>query len=215
MSFMSLPISKTGLWFVAPPLLITLILFSAGQFQFAEISLIISLFTVFFFRDPNRIAHPENETLVAAADGKIAAIQEINEELFIKEPSVRIITHLSVFNVHINRSPIGGIVKFQRHEKGKHYIAFSKKAHNNEKNFIGIENGNLKILVTQITGSIARRIVSYVEIDDELIKGDRIGLIKFGSRTDVIIPKSKLEKILVKIGDKTKGAETPIAIIKK
>jgi len=212
---MSLPISKTGLWFVAPPLLITLILFSAEQYQFAKIALIITIFTAFFFRDPNRTAHPESETIVAAADGKIAAIHEINEGLFIREPSIQIVTHLSVFNVHINRSPIKGAVKFQKHEKGKHHIAFSKKAHNNEKNFIGIEDGDLKILVTQITGSIARRIVSYVEINDELIKGDRIGLIKFGSRTDVIIPKSKLEKILVKIGDKTKGAETPIALIKK
>ncbi len=211
---MLLPVSKTGLWFIAPLLLIALILFFADQFQFAKIALLITVFTAFFFRDPNRTVHPENEIIVAAADGKIAAIHKINEDLFIKEPSIQIITHLSVFNVHINRSPIKGAVKFQKHERGKHHIAFSKKAHNNEKNFIGIENGDLKILVTQITGSIARRIVSYVEINDELIKGDRIGLIKFGSRTDVIIPKSKIEKILVEIGDKTKGAETPIAIIK-
>lgn len=213
---MRIPFANEGIPIMLLPLGVAAILFITGKIEAGSVFLLMALFVISFFRDPERTAHPDPHSVVAAADGEILAIKEINEDLFIKEPSVQIITFLSVFNVHINRAPIEGKIAWQQYTPGTHFDSFNPKADTNEKNFIGIENSKgIRIMVTQITGSLARRVVSKVSVGQKIKKGDRLGLIKFGSRTDVVIPRSKLEKILVKVGDKTKGAETPLAILKE
>jgi len=206
-------IAKDGFNFILPVMAVSAGFFYSGHFSYGLFFLLTGISIAFFFRDPKRDINSHPKIIVAAADGKIKSINEIEENLFLNESAVQIITSLSITNVHINRAPLGGVVDFQKHIKGRHHIANKEKAANNEKNYIGIQSEDIKILVTQIAGIVARRIVSYVEMADEVYKGEKLGLIRFGSRTDVTIPKSKLIKVLVRVGDKTKAGETAIALI--
>lgn len=177
--------------------------------------IIFAFFSLYFFRDPRRSICSNPDSITSAADGKIKSIEEFYEPDFLNEPAVRIVTVLSLLNVHINRAPIEGTVKYKKFEHGKYHIAYFKKAEKNEKNYVGISNERISVLAVQMVGTIARRIVSWVDEGEEILKGDKIGLIRFGSRTDVIIPKSKIEKLLVKKGDEVKAGITQLALIKK
>ncbi|MCK4968505.1 MAG: phosphatidylserine decarboxylase [Candidatus Aenigmarchaeota archaeon] len=209
------PIAKDGFYFAVPFFLIAVSFYLVGFKAISVIAFICSLFSIFFFRDPKRIIRMQPNSIVSAADGKIKAIEEIYESTYLKEPAVKIVTFLSPFNVHINRAPINGVITNKTYEKGKYYPAFMKKAHKNQKNYVFIENEDLSVIAIQMVGSLARRIVSWVDIGQSIDKGGKIGLIRFGSRTDVIIPKSKLDKILVKPGDKVKAGESILATTKK
>lgn len=167
-------------------------------------------FTLFFFRDPNRVPPSDPSLLVSPADGKVLRIEPIAHDDFIGGPANKVAIFLSVFNVHINRSPISGTVLFQQYRPGKMLPAWKSHAsEENERNSIGIEGQGIRMIVNQITGLIARRIVSRVSVGDTLTRGQRYGLIKFGSCTEFILPAHV--EILVKVGDKVTGAETPVA----
>jgi len=171
------------------------------------------LFTAFFFRNPSRRVPDQQGILVSPADGTIMDISEIFEDRFIKGKAVKVSIFLSVFNVHLNRCPIEGTVKYRSYRPGKMVPAFKSHASEiNEKNWVGIEDNGLKILVTQITGFIARRIVCWVNIGDRVSRGELFGLIKFGSCTEIIFPVGF--DVLVKKGDKVTGGETIIGRLK-
>ncbi|NOR84625.1 phosphatidylserine decarboxylase [archaeon] len=208
------PIAKDGFYFAVPFFISSLFFYIIGIKSIALVAFFCSLFSLFFFRDPNREILMQPNSVVSAADGKIKSIEEIYESTYLKEPAIKIVTFLSPFNVHINRSPIDGVVTNKTFEKGKYYPAFMKRADKNQKNYIFIENEKLSVIAIQMVGSLARRIVSWVDIGQSIDKGGKIGLIRFGSRTDVIIPKSKISEILVKPGDKIKAGETILATIK-
>ncbi len=175
---------------------------------------ILFLFTAFFFRNPPRKIPGGDQLLVSPADGVIMDISEINEDRFLKSKAVKISIFLSVFNVHLNRCPIDGEIKYRSYRPGKMIPAFKSHASDiNEKNFVGIENGNLRIMVTQITGFIARRIVCWVNLGDKVSRGDIFGLIKFGSCTEIIVP-TDIE-IMVTKGEKVVGGETIIGRLKR
>ncbi|MFZ5639246.1 MAG: phosphatidylserine decarboxylase family protein [Bacillota bacterium] len=187
-----------GLYFVWPPL--------------AVLAAILTVFTAFFFRNPPRTIPADEGILVSPADGVILNVSEIMEERFIKDKAVKVSIFLSVFNVHVNRCPMSGEIKYRSYRPGKFLPAYKGHASEiNEKNYVGIENGALKILVTQITGFIARRIVCWVKPGDRVERGDLFGLIKFGSCTEIIMPVNV--EILVKKGDKVVGGETIIGRI--
>ncbi len=180
------------------------------------IALLLSSFTLYFFRDPERETPEGKDLIISPADGKVFLIREFFENEFIFDDAIQVSIFMSPLNVHVNRIPISGEVKFLRYVPGKYIVAFDEKSsENNERKTIGIETEDgVKVLVKQIAGFIARRIVCEVGKNDKVKTGQRYGMIKFGSRVDVIMPKDKVE-ILVSIGQKVKAGEKIIAKIKR
>lgn len=162
------------------------------------------VFTLFFFRDPERKIVTSPGQIVSPADGKVIAIEEVDERDFFGGRCKRISIFLSIFDVHINRAPIGGTVEMVKYQKGKFGFAHTDSAsRHNESNTIGIDGEDIKVVVKQITGAVARRIVCTCRPEQSLAIGERIGLIKFGSRTELYLP---LEcDIMVSAGQKVKG----------
>lgn len=172
-------------------------------------------FVLYFFRNPRRRCNAGPDDILSPADGKVLSITEIDENDFINGKAVNVSIFLSVFNVHINRSPIAGEVKYHAYRDGQMLPAFKSHASDiNERNTIGIESeGGFKILVHQITGFIARRIVWWVKPADHLAAGERFGLIKFGSCTQIVVPLGT--KILVEVGQVVRAGKTKIGEIQK
>ncbi|MDA8235837.1 MAG: phosphatidylserine decarboxylase family protein [Clostridia bacterium] len=170
---------------------------------------LLTIFVTYFFRNPHRVIPQDTSLLVSPADGVVMEVTEIDEDRFIKDKAKRVTIFLSVFNVHLNRTPIEGRVAYREYRPGRMVPAYKSHAADvNETNYVGIENDKLKVLVSQITGLIARRIVCWVETGEKVKRGDLFGLIKFGSCTEIMVPLNV--EILVKKGDKVKGGETII-----
>ncbi|MFB3896534.1 MAG: phosphatidylserine decarboxylase family protein [bacterium] len=168
-------------------------------------------FIIFFFRDPVRVIPPLEQAIVSAADGTVVDIAEVYEDKYLNQPVQRVSIFLSIFDVHVNRSPMKGEVKYLQYQPGRFKNAMSgKSSQYNEHNLVGIENGESRILVKQIAGMIARRIVCSCDIGDTISTGDKIGLIKFGSRVEIFLPLDA--KLQVKLKDKVKAGETIIAL---
>ena len=179
----------------------------------------VSLFAFYFFRDPERYTPKGEGLIVAPADGIVLPIKEspLPEELKMgSEKYVKISIFMSLFNVHVNRNPVSGKVLKTLYIAGKFFNAdLDKASKDNERNLILVETDNGdKVCYVQIAGLIARRIVSRIEKDDEVVMGERFGLIKFGSRLDVYIPKSKYD-IEVMAGQRMVSGETILARLKK
>lgn len=171
------------------------------------LGILILGFTLYFFRDPERVPPDKPNIIVSPADGKIIIIKEIFEDKFIKADSWKISIFMSPLNVHVNRIPITGPVDYLHYHKGEYLVAFHDKAdERNERNEVGISGKDGKVLFTQVAGFIARRIVSTLQLNDSVKIGERFGMIKFGSRSDVMV--SKRWKLMVKEGDIVKGGET-------
>ncbi len=175
--------------------------------------LVLAAYFAYFFRDPQRHIPEDDSLLVSPADGKVMEVVSLENDDFVKEPCNKVVIFLSVFDVHINRSPMEGEIKCQQYVCGRFKPAYKDSVgFENERHMIGIENDRLRITVTQIAGILARRIVSWVTLDDVLEKGERYGLIRFGSCTEVVMPKSV--EVMVKKGDRVIGGETIIGRIK-
>ena len=176
------------------------------------IFIFISLFTLWFFRDPDRYFDSKDNQLLSAADGKICFIGEENppSETQFKEKMKKISIFMNVFNVHVNRSPVDGNIEKIIYKNGKFFNASLDKASEyNERNSFIIETNTDKIVVVQIAGLIARRILSFISEGDKIDKGDRIGLIRFGSRVDIYFPSTY--EIKVNQNDIVVAGETIIA----
>lgn len=172
------------------------------------IILIITILLFIFFRDPTRAIGKE---IVAPADGKIQNIKNIKDKEI--GNCVQISIFMNIYNVHVNRMPLDGHILKIVHKYGSHIPAFKKESEKNERLIITIKTKIGKIKIIQIAGTIARRIKPYIKEGDKLKKGDKIGIIKLGSRVDIFIPKIKIKKINVKIGEKIKAGENTIAEI--
>lgn len=207
------PVHRDGHKFVAIGAIATLLLFLLWA-PLGWIAAIITLWIVYFFRDPERVTQTREGLVIAPADGRITAIEEVMppKELSLgDEPLVRVSTFLSIFDVHIQRAPVAGDVKEVAYTPGLFLNAVLDKAsEDNERNGIVIETpkGD-KIGVVQIAGLIARRILCFVKAGEHLGVGERYGLIRFGSRVDVYLPKGKTA--LVSVGQKAIGGETVFA----
>jgi phosphatidylserine decarboxylase len=168
------------------------------------------IYTFAFFRDPDRPAPEEAEAIVAAADGVVADVAESEEPEVLKTRLRRVGIFLSVFDVHTNRAPIDGRITYRRHHEGLCLDARSTDCSTkNEAMTWAFENPRATIVVRQLTGAIARRIVGWSTVGDELKKGERFGMIRFGSRTEVYLPLDAT--VLVKVGDRVVGGVTVIA----
>ena len=171
---------------------------------------LLILFTFAFFRDPDRLVPHEPDLVVAPADGKITDIIDIDEDQLLKTKTRRVGIFLSVFDVHTNRAPIDGRVIYRQHREGLCLDARRPEcSEKNESMTWGFQNSNVTIVVRQITGAIARRIVAWSQVGDELRKGDRFGMIRFGSRTELYLPLNA--DIRVTVGDHVLGGSTIIA----
>lgn len=171
---------------------------------------IFILYTFYFFRDPVRVPPSDPSLLVAPADGLIVGVEEVIEQEFSKQPQKRISVFLSIFDVHINRSPIAGEVLHSEHKPGLFLDARNPDSSRlNETRSWMIKGDGITVVVRQITGAIARRIVAWSQVGDRLERGERFGLIRFGSRTELFLPLDA--EVLVKVGDKVRGGETPVA----
>ena len=173
---------------------------------------ILAVWVVAFFRDPIRPGPRGDRYVVAAAEGHVVHVIETDEPMYVQEPSVRISIFLSVFDVHVNRYPVAGTVELVHYNKGKFLHAADEKASlDNEQSSIGLRGPRGRVLVRQIAGLIARRIVTDSQRGDQVHQGDRLGLIRFGSRTDIFLPLSARPVVKVKPGDRVRVGGTVLA----
>ena len=188
-------------------------LFAFGWKNTAYVSLALTLFVLFFFRDPERTIPEGTGVVVSPADGRVIVVKDIFEPTYLKQEVKQISIFLSVFNVHVNRAPLSGTVELVKYNPGKFHVASVDKASlDNEQTAMVIAQGRQKILVKQIAGLIARRIVCYAESGDTIKTGERYGLIRFGSRVDIFLPKDA--ELKVKVGDRVKGGRDIIGVLK-
>jgi phosphatidylserine decarboxylase len=194
---------KEGFPFVITPAVIALIFAYLQWWPLAALFALLAGFMAFFFRDPFRKVPEEIGIVVSAADGRVTRIDE-------NENGKTISVFLSPLDVHVNRSPIEGSVTKIEYTRGRKGPATSNEASFvNERNSLTIENDHMTVVCTQIAGIVARRIVCWSKTGDHLELGERFGLIKFGSRTDVLLPSTA--EVAVKVGDRVVGGETIIA----
>jgi phosphatidylserine decarboxylase len=173
------------------------------------IPLLLAFFFLWFFRDPERAIPQEAGALVSPADGKVTDVSVINTE---SGKQARISIFLSVFDVHVNRSPIAGVIRDVRYQRGKFLDARSPDcADQNEQNIVAVEGDGKQVVFKQIAGLLARRIVFTPKVGDRLERGQRVGLIKFGSRTDVLFDADA--RLNVKVGDRVKGGASILAYL--
>lgn len=195
--------AKEGLPFVIVPALIAMLLAYFQIWWAAGVSAAVAAFMAFFFRDPHRVVPDGDGLILAAADGRVTRIDE-------DENGKLVSVFMSPFDVHINRSPISGVVTSVEHLPGRKAPATSNSASlTNERNSLTLEGKEVTVRCTQIAGIMARRIVCWSKEGDELKRGEKFGLIKFSSRTDVLMPPSA--ELAVKIGDHVKAGVTVIA----
>ena len=171
---------------------------------------VLILYTLFFFRDPDRNIPADRNAVLAAADGTVTDISEVDETEVLKTRMRRVGIFLSIFDVHTNRAPIEGRITYRQHHEGLCLDARSPDcSEKNEAMTWGIENPRATVVVRQLTGAIARRIVAWADVGDQLAKGERFGMIRFGSRTEVYLPLTA--SVLVKAGEHVAGGSTIIA----
>jgi len=198
--------------FAVPLLILTgAVYFFAGKFLWVIPGAAV-LFVLYFFRNPERKAEAGEKELLSPADGKVMWVTEIGEESeFIQGPALKVTIFLNVFNVHINRSPVEGLVEYVRYREGKFIPAYKSHASEiNERNYLGIVTGEerQKVLLVQIVGLVARRIVCWSKAGERLLQGERFGLMRFGSCVEMYVPAGTV--LFVKPGDKVKGGLTKL-----
>lgn len=171
------------------------------------LAVFLVIFTLNFFRDPERVTPDKANVVISPADGTVLFVKEVVDEKFIQGKAKQLSIFMSPLNVHVNRIPISGTVDYVQYHKGKYLVAYDDKAsEENERNEIGIMGATGKVLFTQIAGYVARRIVSELKVGDTVTVGKRFGMIKFGSRVDVIVPDSFTTTL--KKGDNVFAGET-------
>ena len=208
------PIAVEGIPFVVIAGIITVLFYAAGLIIPAVLFTLVTLFVVWFFRNPERTVPPGDNNVISPADGKIIDIREVDETRILKKKMLKISIFMNLFNVHVNRSPCTGKVVDILYNPGKFVSANLDKASlENEQNAVVLETpAGEKIIFIQIAGLIARRIVCWLIEGQYVKRGERFGLIRFGSRVDVYLPVGT--DVRVSLGDKVKAGESILAIMK-
>lgn len=216
---MRLPLAEYGskeLSFFGMLLFVMLIL-SLFFYPWASILIFLCLFFIlYFFRDPNRFPPEGEEKLLAPADGMIIEISNEQEDNFLKCKAIKVAIFMSLFSVHVNRVSCGGKVEFIKHVDGKFFDARSPESSiKNEHNMVGIlaNDGKTRIMIKQVAGKVARRIVCACTVGQDVKRGQRFGMIKFGSRLEVFIPEASDFKLTVKEGEKVYAGTTVLGIL--
>ncbi len=206
-----IPVAREGYPFIGFMAFITLFFAALSYDLLAWLCLAVSVFVLCFFRDPERFVPAEAQVLVSPADGKIITVDTVSDDTFTGGQAFKISIFMNVFNVHVNRVPFDGTVEGVVYRPGKFYSADSERGalHNEYCATILRTKSGRKLAFVQIAGLIARRIVCWLEPGDEIQKGRRFGLIRFGSRVDLYLPLEA--EILVQPGQKVRAGETPLA----
>jgi phosphatidylserine decarboxylase len=192
--------------FLLPLLAATILAIGLQLYWVGFLGLLLAAFVAFFFRNPHREIPSDPQVIVSPADGRVVKVEKVGNV-------TKLSIFLSIFNVHVNRSPIAGRIEAIDYRRGKFKAAFDHAASvENERNVIMVAQGNVKLVFTQIAGLIARRIVCWKKVGDTVGKGELIGLIRFGSRVDVLFPAGT--DVTVEKGARVRGGSTPIGIIK-
>ena len=180
----------------------------------ALILLALAAWLIVFFRDPRRDGPRGDRLIVAPADGRIVDVSVVHEAMYLKAEATRISIFMNVFDVHVNRYPVEGVVKYIHYNQGKFFNASTDKSSlENEQMSVGIDTGRYRVLVRQIAGLIARRIVTYSKLGETVRQGDRMGIIRFGSRVDVFLPLGSA--LRAKLGDLTTAGVSVLAELPK
>lgn len=182
---------------------------------FFVISLAFVLFIVSFFRLPARTLTIHDNQVISPADGKVVVIEETFDEEYFKDKRLQVSVFMSPANVHVNRNPLSGHVVYNQYHKGKFLVAWNPKSSTeNERHSVVIkkENNGVEVLVKQIAGAVAKRIVNYLEVGQQVTQGQEMGFIKFGSRVDLLLPVGT--KLNVQLNEVVKGGVTVIATLK-
>ena len=208
------PVVREGYIYIAAALFLAVVMYFGFGVAVAVPFVVLACYFTYFFRNPDRTIPTDEHLVVSPADGTVQDVVELEDDDFVKGPCTKIIIFLSVFNVHVNRSPIAGEIKCQKYVCGRFRPAYKDEVgFENERHMLGIENEKgFRVTVTQMAGILARRIVSWVTLDDNMSKGQVYGLIKFGSCTELVVPRNV--EVLVKKGDKVRGGESVLGRIK-
>lgn len=208
------PVVREGYIYIAAALFLAVVMYFGFGVAVSVPFVVLACYFTYFFRNPDRTIPTDEHLVVSPADGTVQDVVELEDDDFVKGPCTKIIIFLSVFNVHVNRSPIAGEIKCQKYVCGRFRPAYKDEVgFENERHMLGIENERgFRVTVTQIAGILARRIVSWVTLDDNMSKGQVYGLIKFGSCTELVVPRNV--EVLVKKGDKVRGGESVMGRIK-
>jgi phosphatidylserine decarboxylase len=204
------PIAREGLVFILPAFLLAMISWYAGWPVAAVVFLVFALFSMFFFRNPPRSVPAGDDIVVSPADGRIMRIDSVQPDAFISTEMIRISIFLSIFNVHINRVPVAGEVVFLQTGGSSYLPAYRAEAGaKNVRKYLGLRTAWGDILAVQVTGLVARRIVNRAQLNESYALGERYGLIRFGSCTELYLPPNA--KVSVREGQKVKGGESILA----
>jgi phosphatidylserine decarboxylase len=201
-----------GAWAIALALWLAVFRFATPGWWIAAILwTVLAIWVVAFFRDPNRAGERGDRLILAPADGKVVSIIETEEPAFFQGRATRISIFMNVFNCHVNRYPTDGTVEYRHYNPGKFgHAAAEKSSFDNEQSSVGLVNGRGKVLVRQIAGLVARRIVTDHAVGTRVQQGQRLGMIRFGSRIDLFLP-TENTRVLVKTGDNTLVGVTVVA----
>ena len=204
------PIAKEGLPFLIPSALLTIFFEGVGWKVLTVLGVLLTLFIIFFFRNPKRKIPALQNIILSPADGKIIHVGECEEDRFLKEKALKVSIFMSLFDVHINRAPTSGKVLERSYHPGQFLLANAEKSSllNEQNAFVLETEDRLKILLIQIAGFLARRIVCYAKAGDNLRMGQIFGMIRFGSRIDLYLPPEV--KPIVRPGQRVKGGESII-----
>ena len=204
------PVAKEGLPFLVPSALLTIFLGGMGWKVLMSLGILLTIFIAFFFRNPKRKIPSLQNIILSPADGRIVHVGQCEEDRFLREKALKVSIFMSLFNVHINRAPAAGKVLERSYHPGRFLVASVDKASllNEQNAFVLETEDQFKILLIQIAGFVARRIVCYAKAGDTLRKGVIFGLIRFGSRIDLYLPTEV--KPIVRIGQHVKGGESII-----
>jgi len=198
---------KDGYKFAAGPLLVGIVAIVFHWLWLGGVLIFLGLFISFFFRDPQRTPPPDPDTIVSPADGRV---MEVVEEPLNGKPGRRISVFLSIFDVHVNRSPVAGRITAIEYRTGKFHAAMRGRASaENEQNAFYVQSDRGEVVFKQIAGWIARRIVCWKAVGDSVVRGERVGMIRFGSRTDIWLPEDV--EILVRPGQHVAGGTSILA----
>ena len=206
-----IPLAREGYPFIAFSAFLTLITAILGYEILAWPTLFLTTFIVAFFRDPERMTYAAADEMISPADGKVILIEEIFDDTYLQRQAIKISIFMNIFNVHVNRIPVDGTVNEIVYKPGQFYSADSEKgALLNERCGVVMKlQGGQRMAFVQVAGLVARRIVNWLEPNDRVQRGQRFGLIRFGSRVDLYLPVDSSVK--VKIGQKVRAGETVIA----
>lgn len=206
-----IPVAKEGVPFIGFAAFVTLVFALLSYDLLAWLGLGLTTFILSFFRDPERFVPADDNLLVSPADGKVIIVERVSDDTFTHDQAYKVSIFMNVFNVHVNRAPMSGTIEEVIYRPGKFYAADSKQGALQNEYCAAVlrTGGGQRLAFVQMAGLIARRIVCWLEAGDQVVKGRRFGLIRFGSRVDLYLPTDA--EMLVQVGQKVRAGETPLA----